>query len=61
MAFKRETVENRMVVDSEWDEPDEMHFYCCECGNEIEDDIYEDEHNEFLCADCLKLLHKKEI
>lgn len=33
---------------------------CCECGDEIDGDVYEDEHNVSLCEYCLLRLHKKE-
>lgn len=35
-------------------------FYCDECGEEIEDDIYEVDGAE-LCEECLKKMFKKEI
>ena len=34
-------------------------YFCIECGNEIEGEIYEDEKYEFLCEKCLLMLHKK--
>ena len=39
-------------------EPEEIR--CCECGDTIEGDIYEDRQNEALCLSCLKRLHRKE-
>lgn len=34
---------------------------CCErCGDELGEDMYEDFGHEYLCADCLLKLHKKE-
>ena len=35
-------------------------IYCGECGNEIRNDVYEDEHYDYLCEDCLLRLHRKE-
>lgn len=33
---------------------------CCECGSDITDeDLYEDECNVVLCAECLLMLHRK--
>ena len=40
-----------------WNQPVEV--YCCECGCELEDEIYEDEKYEYLCENCLLMLHKK--
>lgn len=33
--------------------------YCGECCCELEDDIYENDRYEYLCEDCLLMLHKK--
>jgi formylmethanofuran dehydrogenase subunit E len=42
-----------------WNQPGDI---CCdECGEVIEDEVYEDEHNENLCLDCLLKLHLKEV
>lgn len=37
--------------------------YCGECGNELydESDVYEDDKYNYLCEDCLKMLHKKSM
>ena len=35
-------------------------IYCCECGRELDGEIYEDFLHEFLCEKCLLMLHKKE-
>ncbi len=40
-----------------WGQPEIVH--CCECGEEIEGDIYEDEQNVSLCEYCLLRLHRK--
>lgn len=34
-------------------------IYCGECGCELEDDVYTDEHYEYLCETCLLVLHKR--
>ena len=39
-------------------EPEEIR--CCECGDIIECDVYEDRQNKSLCLSCLKRLHRKE-
>ena len=33
---------------------------CDNCGDVIEDEVYEDEYNEHLCLDCLLKLHLKD-
>ena len=34
--------------------------HCCECGKPLDDEtIYEDRYHEYLCLDCLKVLHEK--
>ncbi|MBR5298541.1 MAG: hypothetical protein IKU29_11860 [Parabacteroides sp.] len=36
-------------------------YHCQECGKDITDeDMYEDAHHEYLCRDCLLLLHTKD-
>ena len=40
-----------------WGQPRDIQ--CDECGNIIEDEIYEDEYHETLCLDCLLKLHLK--
>lgn len=41
-----------------WNQPKDI---CCDyCGCIIDDEIYEDEHHETLCLDCLLKLHLKE-
>lgn len=42
-----------------WNQPREIR--CDHCGTVIEDEIYEDEYNEFLCLDCILKLHFKEV
>lgn len=42
-----------------WNQPREAEYYCGECGRELTSDMYEDEHYEYLCEDCLLMLHKK--
>lgn len=41
-----------------WNQPRDIR--CDECGEVIEDEIYEDELNDNLCLDCLLKLHLKE-
>ena len=40
-----------------WKQPRDIQ--CDECGDIIEDEIYEDEYHETLCLDCLLKLHLK--
>ena len=40
-----------------WNQPVEIQ--CDECGDFIEDEVYEDELHEYLCIDCLLKLHLK--
>lgn len=35
-------------------------IFCEYCGNEINDDVYEDNYHEVLCESCLLKLHLKE-
>ena len=37
-------------------------LYCGECGQPLddEDDIYEDRYYDYLCKECLLMLHKKD-
>lgn len=37
-----------------------VEYYCDNCGQEIEDEVYEDFHHHLLCLDCLLAIHKKE-
>ena len=43
-----------------WDEP---HTYQCEeCGKGLDyEQIYEDVGHEYLCGNCLLMLHKKDL
>ena len=34
-------------------------YYCGECCKELSEDMYEDDKYEYLCEDCLLMLHKK--
>lgn len=34
-------------------------YYCDECGDTLEGDVYEDRDHKFLCETCLLRLHKK--
>ena len=41
-----------------WNQPQSQ--YCEECGKCLDDEtIYEDVTNDYLCKDCLLLLHEK--
>ena len=40
-----------------WNQPRDIR--CDECGDTIEDEVYEDEYHETLCLDCLLKLHLK--
>ena len=40
-----------------WNQPRDIQ--CDECGDIIEDEVYEDEYHETLCLDCLLKLHLK--
>jgi hypothetical protein len=41
-----------------WNQPKSI--YCCECGDSLDDQtVYEDRFHEYLCLDCLKVLHEK--
>lgn len=40
-----------------WNQPKDIH--CDECGDIIDDEVYEDEYHETLCLDCLLNLHLK--
>jgi hypothetical protein len=40
-----------------WNQPRELR--CDNCGDIIDDEVYEDEYNESLCLDCLLSLHLK--
>ena len=40
-----------------WNQPREI--LCDNCGDIIDDEVYEDEYNENLCLDCLLSLHLK--
>ena len=42
-----------------WNQPREIQ--CDNCGDIIEDEVYEDEYNEHLCLDCLLKLHLKDM
>ena len=36
-------------------------IYCGECGRSLdESEVYEDQYHEFLCRDCLLMLHEKD-
>lgn len=37
-----------------------LQVFCCECGDELTGDIYEDEKHDALCKDCLLMLHLRE-
>ena len=42
-----------------WSQP--KSHYCEECGHCLDDEvIYEDEHHEYLCKECLLYFHEKE-
>lgn len=34
-------------------------YFCDECGEELGDDIFEDDVHEYLCAKCLLKLYEK--
>lgn len=42
-----------------WNQPEDI--VCDNCGDYIEDEVYEDETYEHLCLDCLLKLHLKEV
>jgi hypothetical protein len=44
-----------------WGQEEDNRTYCGECGCELddEDNVYTTDHYEFLCEDCLKMLHRK--
>lgn len=36
------------------------YYFCQRCNDELlDDEVYEDESYDCICADCLKVLHKK--
>lgn len=40
------------------DEP----IYCDECGKELDwTEVYDDNHHDYLCKECLLYYHKKEL
>lgn len=41
-----------------WNQP--VDAVCDNCGEVIDDEVYEDEYHESLCLDCLLKLHLKE-
>lgn len=41
-----------------WSQP--IDIKCEHCGDIIEDEVYQDEHYDNLCLDCLLKLHLKE-
>lgn len=43
-----------------WNQPEDRIIYCGECGCEIVGDVYEDDSYDYLCRDCLLMLHKKD-
>ena len=42
-----------------WNQPEDL--YCDNCGEVIDEEVYEDENNEHLCLDCLLKLHLKDM
>lgn len=40
-----------------WKQP--KTHYCEECGAELDEEAYEDCGHEFLCKDCLLMLHER--
>lgn len=42
-----------------WNQPSEIR--CDNCGDFIEDEVYEDELHDCLCLDCLLKLHLKDM
>ena len=50
----REMVENRMVVDSEWERHYKVFAHCCVCGDEILADgsTYYDFDGDIVCSCC---------
>ena len=42
-----------------WNQAEDI--VCDNCGDYIEDEVYEDEIYEHLCIDCLLKLHLKEV
>ena len=40
---------------------DVPHFYCDDCGEEIDGEVYEDDNYEHCCLDCLLRHHKIEV
>ena len=39
----------------------EEDVFCDYCGDEITEEVYEDEHHDKLCEHCLLKLHLKEV